>query len=110
MGRVGDCWDSAVAEGFVATLKTELIHRRPWPTKSRARSAIHDYIGAFFNPHRRHSSIGHVGAMDFEKLARRCKRDSISATAYESGSTAIVSPQLPSPCPETSQSPTQSRS
>ena len=35
MSRVGDCWDNAVAESFFATLKTELIHRRPWPTKAR---------------------------------------------------------------------------
>ena len=40
MSRVGDCWDNAVAESFFATLKTELIHRRPWPTKSEARSAV----------------------------------------------------------------------
>ena len=67
MSRVGDCWDNAVAESFFATLKTELIHRRPWPKKSEARAAIHDYIGAFFNPHRRHSSLGYVSPMDFEK-------------------------------------------
>jgi transposase InsO family protein len=66
MSRVGDCWDNAVAESFFATLKTERIHRRPWPTKSEARSAVHDYIGAFFNPHRRHSSLGYVSPMDFE--------------------------------------------
>ena len=67
MSRVGDCWDNAVAESFFATLKTELIHRRPWPTKAEARSAVHDYIGAFFNPHRRHSSLGYVSPMDFEQ-------------------------------------------
>ena len=54
-------------ESFFATLKTELIHRRPWPTKSEARAAIHDYIAAFFNPHRRHSSLGYVSPMDFER-------------------------------------------
>ncbi|PYQ42835.1 MAG: IS3 family transposase, partial [Acidobacteria bacterium] len=55
MSRVGDCWDNAVAESFFATLKTELVYRRPWPTKHEVRTAIHDYIGAFYNPHRRHS-------------------------------------------------------
>jgi transposase InsO family protein len=67
MSRVGDCWDNAVAESFFATLKTELIYRRPWPTKHEARSAIHDYIGAFYNPHRRHSSLGYVSPMDYER-------------------------------------------
>jgi transposase InsO family protein len=67
MSRVGDCWDNAVAESFFATLKTELIHRRPWPTKSEARAAIHDYIGAFYNPNRRHSSLGYLSPMDYER-------------------------------------------
>ena len=67
MSRVGDCWDNAVAESFFATLKTELIHRRPWPTKAETRAAVHDYIGSFFNPHRRHSSLGYVSPMDFER-------------------------------------------
>jgi putative transposase len=67
MSRVGDCWDNAVAESFFATLKTELIYRRPWPTKQEARAAIHDYIGAFYNPHRRHSSIGYLSPMDYER-------------------------------------------
>jgi transposase InsO family protein len=50
MSRVGDCWDNAVAESFFATLKKDLIHRRP------------------YNPHRRHSSIGNVSPMEFERL------------------------------------------
>jgi len=67
MSRVGDCWDNAVAESFFATLKIELIYRRPWPTKSEARTAIHDYIGAFYNPNRRHSSLGYLSPMDYER-------------------------------------------
>ena len=51
------------AESFFATLKTELIHRRPWPTKAEAKAAVHDYIGAFLNPHRRHSSLGYLSPM-----------------------------------------------
>jgi putative transposase len=66
MSRVGDCWDNAVAESFFATLKVELVHRRPWPTKSEARAAIHDYIAAFYNPHRRHSALGYVSPMTYE--------------------------------------------
>jgi putative transposase len=47
MSRVGDCWDNAVAESFFATLKTELIYRKPWPTKHEAKAAILDYIATF---------------------------------------------------------------
>jgi transposase InsO family protein len=36
VGRRGQCWDNAVAESFFATVKTELIHRRPWPTRRAA--------------------------------------------------------------------------
>ena len=67
MSRVGGCWDNAVAESFFATLKAELIHRRPWPTKHEARLAILDYIASFYNPHRRHSSLGYLSPMDFER-------------------------------------------
>jgi transposase InsO family protein len=67
MSRLGDCWDNAVAESFFATLKAELIYRRPWPTKSEAKTAIHDYIGAFYNPNRRHSSLGYLSPMDYER-------------------------------------------
>jgi putative transposase len=67
MSRLGNCWDNAVAESFFATLKAELIYRRPWPTKSEARTAIHEYIGAFYNSNRRHSSLGYLSPMDYER-------------------------------------------
>jgi putative transposase len=51
---------------FFATLKAEPIHRRPWPTRRETRLAIHDYVGGFYNPHRRHSSLGHLSPMDYE--------------------------------------------
>jgi putative transposase len=50
MSRRGDCWDNAVVESFFATLKSELLDRRPWPTHREARLAIHEYIGVFYNP------------------------------------------------------------
>jgi putative transposase len=66
MSRVGDCWDNAVAESFFATLKVELIYRRPWATKLEARAAIHEYIASFYNPYRRHSALGYVSPMAYE--------------------------------------------
>ena len=57
MSRRGDCWDNAVVESFFATLKSELLDRRPWPTHREARLAIHEYIGVFYNRHRRHSYL-----------------------------------------------------
>lgn len=70
MSRVGNCWDNAVAESFFSTLKRELVHRRSWPTRALARAAISEYISGFYNPKRRHSSIGGVSPMAFEKKLR----------------------------------------
>lgn len=67
MSRKGDCWDNAVAESFFATLKTELIHRRPWPRRSEAKTAIHGYIGGFYNTVRRHSFLGGLSPLAHEK-------------------------------------------
>ena len=67
MSRKGDCWDNACVESFFATLKTELIHRRPWPTMQEARLAIHEFIGCFYNSQRTHSFLGYMAPTDFER-------------------------------------------
>ncbi len=66
MSRKGDCWDNAVVESFFATLKKELIHRRPWPTVRAARAAIAEYIEVFYNRKRKHSTLGYVSPAEFE--------------------------------------------
>ena len=66
MSRKGDCWDNAVVESFFATLKKELIHRRPWPTVRRAREAIAEYIELFYNSRRMHSTLGYISPVEFE--------------------------------------------
>lgn len=66
VGRKGHCWDNAVAESF-ATVKTELIHRHPWPTRKAATSAIFDYIeGWYNNTRRRHSTLGYLSPAHYE--------------------------------------------
>ena len=67
MSRTGDCWDNAVTESFFATLKTELIHRQPWPTRRTATDAVADYIEGFYNPYRLHSSLGYLSPNEFER-------------------------------------------
>ncbi len=44
VGRKGECWDSAVAESFFATIKRELIDTRAWPTRTGLRAAVFDYL------------------------------------------------------------------
>jgi putative transposase len=60
MGSAGDCYDNAMCESFFATLETELLYRTTFRSHSEARMAIFDFIEAFYNPRRRHSSLGNL--------------------------------------------------
>jgi putative transposase len=74
MGSVGDAYDNAMAESFFATLECELIDRSVWRNRNDARRAVFDYIEAFYNPRRRHSSLGYLSPVEFER--RRLTRSS----------------------------------
>ena len=68
MGSRGDAYDNAVAETFFATLKKELVHRRTWPTRLELQSAVFEYIEAFYNRQRRHSTLGMLSPVAYEQL------------------------------------------
>jgi len=67
MSRRGDCWDNAPMESFFATLKKELTHDEDYQTRSEARASIVEYIEMFYNPKRRHSSLGYLSPTDYEQ-------------------------------------------
>jgi putative transposase len=67
MGSVGDCFDNAVTESFFATLECELIDRSRFRTRTEARTAVFDYIEGFYNPHRRHSTLGYLSPAAYER-------------------------------------------
>lgn len=67
MGSVGDCYDNAMAESFFATLECELLDRRRFHSQAEARMAIFDWIEGWYNPHRRHSSLGRVSPLNYER-------------------------------------------
>lgn len=67
MGRRGDAYDNAMAEAFFATLETELLMRRSFPHRGAARTAIFDYIEGFYNPRRRHSTLGYLSPAEYER-------------------------------------------
>ena len=67
MGTVGDALDNAVAESFFATLQTELLDRQRWPTRQSLITAIFEYIEGFYNRRRRHSTLGYLSPLDFER-------------------------------------------
>lgn len=59
MGRTRVCWDNSVAESFFSSLKNEMYHHQVFPTRTRARFAVADYIEIFYNRQRLHSTIGY---------------------------------------------------
>jgi putative transposase len=67
MGSVGDCYDNTLCESFFATLECELLERRRSCTHAEARGAIFEFIEGWYNPHRRHSALGHLSPVSFEK-------------------------------------------
>lgn len=67
MSRRGNCWDNAVAASFFATLKRELVYGRDWTKRAEARAAIFEYLEVFYNGQRRHSALGYVSPMAFER-------------------------------------------
>ncbi|WP_407922145.1 IS3 family transposase [Carbonactinospora thermoautotrophica] len=69
MGRVGSCFDNAVAESFFASLKTE-IGTRIWRTRAEARAAVFEWIAVHYNRRRRHSSIGYLTPEEAEHRYR----------------------------------------
>ena len=70
MGSVGDCYDNAMAESFFATLECELLARHRFKTQAEARTAVFGFIEGFYNPERRHSSLGYLSPVAFEFQSR----------------------------------------
>jgi putative transposase len=68
MGTVGDAFDNAVIESFWARLQTELLNRKKWKTRIELSTALFDYLEIFHNRTRRHSALGMLTPIEFEKL------------------------------------------
>lgn len=69
MSRKGNCWDNAPMESFFSRLKVELIYAELFESIAAAKSAIFEYIEVFYNRKRRHSALGYLSPVDYE---RRC--------------------------------------
>jgi len=67
MSRSGNCWDNAAMESFFSSLKTERIGRKVYRTRDAARADVFDYIERFYNTVRRHSTIGYLSPVEFER-------------------------------------------
>jgi putative transposase len=67
MSGVAQCWDNAPVESFFASLKRELVHDEHYTTRAEAEASIFDYVEAFYNRVRRHSSLGFLSPAEFER-------------------------------------------
>jgi putative transposase len=59
MSRAGNCWDNAAIESFFSSLKIERTAHKMYRTREEARADVFDYVERFYNPVRRHSTIGY---------------------------------------------------
>ena len=80
MSRRGNCWDNALVESFFGTLKQELVHQCRFATRDVARQAVFEYIEAWYNRQRRHSSLGYVSPAEFERRALLTGARGLSST------------------------------
>jgi len=67
MSRSGNVWDNAAMESFFSSLKTERTARKTYRTRDQAKADVFDYIERFYNVRRRHSALGYLSPMAFEK-------------------------------------------
>jgi putative transposase len=67
MSRSGNVWDNAAMESFFSSLKTERIGRKVYRNRDAARADVFDYIERFYNTIRRHSTIGYLSPVEFER-------------------------------------------
>ncbi len=68
MGSIGDCFDNAVVESFWARLQVELLNRRRWRTRVELANALFEHLEVFHNRRRRHSALGMLTPIEFEKM------------------------------------------
>lgn len=67
MSRAGEVWDNSAMESFFSSLKTERTVRKIYRSRKQARSDVFDYIERFYNPTRRHSTLGYISPIEFEE-------------------------------------------
>jgi putative transposase len=66
MSRSGNVWDNSAMESFFSSLKTERVHRKVYATHDEAKADVFDYVERFYNPRRRHSTIGYLSPVEYE--------------------------------------------
>ena len=79
MSKKGDCYDNAMIESFWATLKEECSEKRSFSSRDEAKTAIFEYIEVYYNRKRRHSSLGYVSPVHYEKQGEQRNREKVAS-------------------------------
>ena len=69
MSRSGNVWDNSAMESFFSSLKIERVHRKVYATRDQAKADMFDYVERFYNPTRRHSTLGYLSPAEYENAA-----------------------------------------
>ena len=85
MGTVGDCYDNAMMESFWGTMQLELLDSKAWSTRDELANAVFEWIECWYNPKRRHSSIGMHSPVTFETLHTRSGSSTVNRRSTRSG-------------------------
>jgi transposase InsO family protein len=78
MGSIGDCYDNGMMESFWARMQVELLNRQRWRTRIELANAIFEYLEIFHNRQRRHSSLGMLTPIEYERRHPPTARDQAS--------------------------------
>ena len=99
MGSVGDCFDNAMAESFFATLECELLDRTTLSTHAEARAAVFQFVEGWYNTLRRHSALGYVSPLEFERRHAAAAVDVERPVEALPTPASEFEPELPPPIP-----------
>ncbi len=67
MGSIGDCYDNSMMESFWSRMKVELLDRKKWNSRIELANAIFEYLKIWHNRRRRHSRLGWLTTIEFER-------------------------------------------
>lgn len=67
MGSVGDCYDNSMMESFSSRMQVELLDTKRWKTRIELANAMFDYLEIWHNRRRRHSQLGMLSPIEFER-------------------------------------------
>ena len=90
MGSVGDAYDNAMCESFFATLECELLDRERFRNQVEARMRLFEFIEGWYNSHRRHSSLGYLSPVAFERQHARRAMEAAGAVDAQNASTSSL--------------------